>query len=87
MRCGGKVALFPSFQEPQKIMNTDLYKFYEPFLKEIKGDIQTKYDDAIESIYTECVQSYLTGQVKTKEQMFLLFKDKIKNSCTDIYAE
>lgn len=70
--------------EDSKIMGTNIFKFYEPFIKDINGNLLTKYDDVIENIYYDCMRLYLTGDIKTKNDMIITFKDKVKTNLKDI---
>jgi maltose-binding protein MalE len=73
--------------ETSKIMGVDLFKFYEPFVKDINGNILTKYDDTIENAFVDTMRSYLAGKIKTKEDMLKTFKDKVKTNLKDITVE
>ncbi len=73
--------------EDSKIMGTNVFKFYEPFLKDIDGKILTKYDDTIENSYLDCMRSYLAGKIKTKEEMIKTFKEKVKYNLMDLTVE
>lgn len=73
--------------ENSKIMGTNVFKFYEPFIKDINGKILTKYDDTIENSYLDCMRSYLAGKIKTKDDMIKTFKDKVKNNLRDVTVE
>ncbi|KNY26743.1 ABC transporter substrate-binding protein [Pseudobacteroides cellulosolvens] len=73
--------------EISKIMGVDLFKFYEPFIKDINGNILTKYDDTIENAFVDTMRSYLAGKISTKEDMLKTFKDKVKTNLKDITVE
>jgi len=73
--------------ETSKIMGVDLFKFYEPFVKDINGNILTKYDDTIENAFVDTMRSYLAGKVNTKDDMIKIFKDKVKTNLKDITVE
>ncbi|MDP4181460.1 MAG: extracellular solute-binding protein [Bacillota bacterium] len=64
--------------EDDKIVGTNLFKFFEPFIQDINGKILTKHDESIERVYTECLRSYLAGKIKTKEDMIKEFKNTVK---------
>ncbi|KNY25271.1 extracellular solute-binding protein [Pseudobacteroides cellulosolvens] len=73
--------------EDSKIMGTNVFKFYETFIKDINGNLLTKYDDTIENCYLDCMRSYLAGKIKTKDEMILTFKDKVKTNLSYIIVE
>jgi maltose-binding protein MalE len=73
--------------EDSKIMGTNVFKFYEPFVGTINGKILTKYDDTIENAFIDCMRSFLAGKIKTKEDMLKTFKDKVKTNLKDITVE
>ncbi|MDP4180988.1 MAG: extracellular solute-binding protein [Bacillota bacterium] len=73
--------------EDSKIVGTNVFKFYEPFIKDINGSILTKYDDTIENAFVDCMRSYLAGKIKTKDEMIKTFKDKVKTNLKDITVE
>ncbi|MDP4182605.1 MAG: extracellular solute-binding protein [Bacillota bacterium] len=66
--------------EIDKIMGVDTFKFYNQFVKEIDGSTLTRYDDVIESEYTNYLRLYLEGNIKTKDDMLKAFKEKIKST-------
>jgi len=73
--------------EDSKIMGTNVYKFYEPFVKDINGKILTKYDDTIEYAFIDVMRSYLAGKISSKDDMLKTFKDKVKTNLKDITVE
>lgn len=73
--------------EDNEIMGTDVFKFFEPFVKDINGKLITKYDETIENAYTDCMRSYLGGKIRTKEEMLTTFKDKVKINLIDVKVE
>jgi len=73
--------------EISKIMGVDLFKFYEPFVNDINGNILTKYDDTIEDAFVDTMRSYLAGKINTKDDMIKAFKDKVKTNLKDITVE
>ncbi|KNY29771.1 extracellular solute-binding protein [Pseudobacteroides cellulosolvens] len=76
------------YGEENKIMGIDIYKFYEPFIKDIDGSIFTEYDSEIQNIYTNNLGFYLNGgEFKTKDELIKAFKNRVKNSVVDITVE
>ncbi|KNY25729.1 ABC transporter substrate-binding protein [Pseudobacteroides cellulosolvens] len=73
--------------EDSKIMGTNVFKFYEPFVQKINGKILTKYDDTIENAFIDVMRSYLAGKIKSKDDMLKTFKDKVKINLKDITVE
>ncbi len=73
--------------EDSKIMGTNVFKFYEPFVKDINGKILTKYDDTIENAFIDVMRSYLAGKIGSKDDMLKTFKDKVKTNLKDITVE
>jgi len=73
--------------EENRIMDTDIYKFYEPFIKDIDGSIITKYDTSIEIIYVNCMRSYLADEIKSKSELIQTFKNKVKSKLRDVTVE
>ncbi|KNY25310.1 extracellular solute-binding protein [Pseudobacteroides cellulosolvens] len=74
-------------QQNNKIIGTDIFKFYEPFVKDINGKLRTSKDYTIELYYNRCLRSYLDGEIKTEEEMLRKFKDEVKNSVKDISVD
>lgn len=79
--------LYECSPEENKIMGTDLFKFYEPFARNINGKIITKYDETIDNAYIDSIRSYLAGKIKTKEEMINTFKNKVNFNLKDITVE
>ncbi|MDP4180678.1 MAG: extracellular solute-binding protein [Bacillota bacterium] len=73
--------------EDSKIMGTNVFKFYEPFVKDINGKILTKYDDTIEQAWIDCMRSYLAGKIKSKDDFIKTFKNKVKTNLKDIKVD
>jgi len=73
--------------EESKIVGTDLFKFYEPFVKNINGKVLTQYDDTIEKQFDDVMKSYLAGKVADKAEVLKLFKEKVKTNLKDITVE
>lgn len=70
-----------------KVVGTNLFKFYQPFVKDINGDVLTQYDDIIERTFDDVMTSYLAGKYKTKDDMIKAFKDKVKSNLKDIQVD
>ncbi|WP_036943949.1 ABC transporter substrate-binding protein [Pseudobacteroides cellulosolvens] len=73
--------------EDSKIMGTNIFKFYEPLIKDINGKLITQYDDTINNAYQDCMRSYLAGKTKSKDEMLKSFKDKVKTLLKDVTVE
>ncbi|MDP4181362.1 MAG: extracellular solute-binding protein [Bacillota bacterium] len=73
--------------EDSKIVGTNLFKFYEPFVKDINGSILTPNDDIIEKAFDDVMRSYLAGKIKTKDELIKMFKEKVKTNIKDINAD
>lgn len=70
-----------------KIMGTNLYKFYQPMVGEINGSVLTQYDDTIENAFKDVLKSYLAGKVANKDEVVKQFKAKVKANLKDITVE
>ncbi|KNY29171.1 hypothetical protein Bccel_4445 [Pseudobacteroides cellulosolvens ATCC 35603 = DSM 2933] len=70
-----------------KVVGTNLFKFYQPFVKDINGEVLTQYDDIIERTFDDVMTSYLAGKYKTKDDMLKAFKDKVKSNLKDIQVD
>ncbi|HEY9060527.1 MAG TPA: extracellular solute-binding protein [Pseudobacteroides sp.] len=69
------------------IVGANLFKFYEPFVKDINGEVLTQYDDIIERTFDDVMVSYLAGKYKTKDDMVKAFKDKVKTNLKEIQVD
>jgi maltose-binding protein MalE len=70
-----------------KVVGTNLFKFYEPFVKDINGALLTPYDDIIERTFDDVMTSYLAGKYKTKDDMIKAFKEKVKANLKEIQVD
>jgi len=70
-----------------KVVGTNLFKFYEPFVKDINGEVLTQYDDIIERAIDNTMTSYLAGKYRTKDDMLKAFKNEVKSNLKDIQVE
>jgi len=73
--------------EESKIVGTNVFKFYEPFISGINGKILTSYDDAIEKDFNDLMRSYLAGKLKTKDDVVNALKVKVKNNYRDVVVK
>lgn len=69
-----------------KTLNQNVYKVYEPILKDIKGSIFTEYDDRIQAAYDDNLNSYLAGKI-SKDDFIKKFKEKVKSDFPDLKVE
>ncbi|HEY9062815.1 MAG TPA: extracellular solute-binding protein [Pseudobacteroides sp.] len=70
-----------------KIVSTNVFEFFEPLVKDIKGDTITRYDEAIYKEFVEAMKLYLDGSIKSKEDMVGVFKNNVKLKLKDIEVQ
>lgn len=69
-----------------KTVNQNIYKFYQPMLKDIKGTTFTSYDDRILAAWDDNMATYLAGKI-TKDQFLKNFKDKVKSDFPELTVQ
>lgn len=82
-----KAVIAEGAPEDSKIVGTNVFKFYEPFVDSINGKVLTPYDDTVEKAFDDIMKSYLAGKVKDKAEVLKLFKEKVKTNLKDITVE
>lgn len=72
--------------EVDKTLNQNVYKFYQPMLKDINGNTFTELDDRIQAAWDDNMATYLAGQI-SKDEFYKKFKQKVKSDFPDIVVE
>jgi hypothetical protein len=72
--------------EVNKTFNQNLYKIFNPMLKDIKGNTFTEYDDRIQAAYDDYMATYLAGKI-SKDEFYKKFKEKVKSDFQEIKVD
>lgn len=70
--------------EDSDIIGTSMYKVFKDQVNSINGKILTPQDDLVESDFNDSLTSYLSGKIKSKDDMIKAFKDKVKSDLPDL---
>ncbi len=72
--------------EENKIVGTDVLKFFEPLVMDISSKM-TAYDEEINVYYIDALKLYTDGKIKSKEEMIDTFKKNVKLNLKDIEVQ